>query len=565
MSSKTEASQDVERILAFASPHSVVGVRDGYYQQVRAVEGYTGVANTQPITFEVQNTLTDAIDLTRSYIATQFIVRRVVNATDGPVTADSAFTLSNNAGARMFSRVSIYLNDVQVADEALQSEGFNHWVSWVDQITEKAAPYGQNAGLRFLTQTNLSGSATEAFPELGFVPVVDSTVPTDLPTAMATGGALALHLNKERKFSNEVEITHSESDMRGFSLARPTANAVGNMGENDYVTRLSPGAASRQRQIVGGATATLIFHPPAALFRQNKMLPPGCRLRIELTKAPTDALFQYRKVASDATAFASANINYVQSRLMLRRVQFDPIIQQKLKMSLDGPVPYSIPLWLARAARFATGTGTNTFQRTGILSGPAAEVVYIAVSRDYSGTNPLFSPYATAAGCLHYTGAVTAEDVGAAGAGRVYTVPAVTGDANPTIQEIYVKVGGKQYPQESIRLTNASGADIFQAYQNYLDAAGVEIVGGAKQPVLSFTQFKTNYTIYPISLRGDGSYHFTGSLARADANASNVGGLEVYIRFSANLALSFDVLVLSYHTGYIALTNGGSNVNKIAY
>jgi len=533
-SSSVKPDPQLTRLLGNSSVTTIEGIDDSYYQTVRAVDGYTGVDNTQPIVFDIQNTLNDAIDLSSSYIITQISVQMTNGAgATANVVEDSPVCLAQNAAAKMFSRCSIYLNDVQVADECLLNDNFLHWSSWLDQITDKSAPYGQNHAYRMLTPY-VAGENAQAQANNAALPD-----PNDIAGAQAQIQAL---------FNNEIEQEHSESSLRGFSLARISRGQAGNLGENDFLTRLSPSAAARQRQLIAGAQVPLIFVPPAAIWgKTGKFLPPGSKLRIELTKASNDSIMTYKKATgSNTTAYTAAVVNYVQSRLMLRRVRPDKQMLDLLRASWLAGAKFKIPMWLTRAARFSTPSTTNVFQRTGVLSGPAAEIVYVIISRNYAGNNAMYSPYATAPGTDIYT-ATNANP-------SVLTAAALP---MPSVAELYVKVAGKMYPEEGYRFTDtASNSDLFEAYQAYLRSCGTSPLGG-KEPVLSWYGFKKNYTIFPISLRPNGSFHFTGDLQSAETNAANTGGLEVYVRFAANPAVAVDVIVISKHTGYLALSGTG--------
>lgn len=486
---------------------------------------YKGVAGASSITFEVASSGNEMIDLSECFFETQVVVQRLRQGGGGnygaPTTGDR-ISLKNAAASLMWSRCEVRVNGTSVADQLHNTANWGPGAaSWFDKVMNKSAPYGAFSQAKaLLVSPPNTGNADEArIGEMGAT--ADSAVVGY--TGSQCGGSAQL---EGFAFADApAQARNAAGDLDGnFAMNIVTA------GENDTRPAAAAKTALNQPLLLSRTEdpTTLIYKPALSLFQQPVYLPPGTRVSVTLFKNPDHMFIQSDIIEANtvATSLVGLRANYQLCRMWVKRIQPSEPNLSLVKSYLEA-APYEYQFVARRAWSDSIAAGAS-YRAGGILQGPMPSVVFVFFSRGLVSSslshNARCSPWAMSPSSL-----VAGNDA-AAGAGPSYASLGI-----PQVKELYLRVGGQQFPREPIRMENSIRADGFRAYAMYLDAARKGMFG-KEQAVLSMTQFLDNYLFFVIPMAADPLDPIAGSISSSTASLASSSGIEIVVQFTAAVA-----------------------------
>lgn len=481
--------------------------------------GYTGLTGSSSIIFDVNSTSADMIDLSRSFVQTEFFIQVQKNGAWGEVLDTDRVALKNAAAALMWNRVNVRVNGTEVNDQAHNESGWGPAAAhFFDKITTKDYGFGQFSRSRVWTaDAPNSGNAGDI--ELG-VMNAGATNSVCGFSGSAAGGSAEL---EGYAFSDEPL---QPRDANGAIIDGNRFNWNFN-GENETRPCNAAKWALHQHLCHGSATqpSMLVYQPACSLFKQKTPLPAGSRVRVELFKNPVQMWVLSEAITANAaaTSITAVRVNYVRSRFWVHRIRPSPDMLSITKEFIE-KTPYRFNFIARRCFSDSIAAGESEYRQANILQGPMPSRCWVFLSRGLLSTtaseNLRVSPWAMSP--KSYVSGVDAN--GGAGPDHAW--------ANISeISECYIRVGTQQFPLDSYKRTVDERAESFRAYAVYCQAAGKDIVGEL-QPCLSYQAFYGNYLAFCIDMQGDPENPIASSVMAATSALASTSGLELYLKFT---------------------------------
>lgn len=545
------------------------------------------VANPQ-IEFVVSGTGEGYIDLANSYFTVQVgVVQDFTNlnpldvppwgkAKIVPVSSSCVgATLETNFAHLVFEDVRIYLNGVDCSDQLNQLYGFQAF--YRDAIAKSAA-YGAGGAVTAAAidpsayavgESVLGGSGANMLNVRG------------TRVSMSAGGGQDTGLTLCRTRLN-TDLPRSETTDENF-CAYPYDFARGSkrrglsapISDYDY-------AGSNQDQPM----LSFRFVPKIGIWEQTKLLPPNTDIRIVLRRA-SPALPMHRDVppwlspeGTGADGSSAIAYNEAESCAPIRfdwgaqcqvgkagvptvtfnliRVYPTESMKEAVATALiQRPANYHILRARMQALTFSNKLAIDA---TGLFAGVRPELVMVAMTSSVAllGEEQAMSPYYTSSAIPAQPGhrlQNVLRGTAAPAIGEAYRI-------NPIVQEMYVTWGARQIPIRPY--SEATEAEAQRAYyEGYvMNAAGGE-EGNGDGPLLSYADWKNNYTVWCFNLNPDEAP--PGVLAPPLAD---VGSMELHVRFRPDATVGPGItgtIVTIGFSGAIVEIDAQRNVSRIGF
>ena len=529
-------------------------------------EAYAGQPGANSVVFEVRAPADTMIDLSRSFVETQFFVELEHEAAPGVWNAPVATErcgLKNGASALMWNRVNLRVNDSDVSDGCHEEAGPGPAVaSFFDVMENKNSPFGTYSRGKVWQPEDPTPNAANA--SYGSVSAI--TPAPAISTAIVLMTGLVGSDSGQASQLGGWAFASQPFDTRASDDAA-TVNS-GAHGENEVKT-MSSERFSQLLPILGNTAAdpaSLLYKPAMSLFTQPTPLPMGSKVRLELFKNDVENFVQSEFTTANGAGqnIRDMRVTYVRCRFWVSMIQLQPVAINYISEYLAS-APYTYNFIVRRMFSDTLAVGTSNYQKGGILQGPMPSRLYLFMSRGLYPTTvsngARCSPWAMSSKSW-----ISAHDAGGGNDTRYATLNM------PEIAELYVRVGSQQYPREPYRSTVGGRADSFRAYMTYVQAARKSLIAGDNQPVLSYSAFMGNYTFYTIDLLADPSNGIATTVSSATSALASTSGLEVYIQLKAAVAAtganydSDDVrlCIVSESAGSLEISGTGG-VTKLGY